>query len=465
MLLFFIATAFAFQQGRFRGIQDTQVIEKYSTQPLDHFDLTNTKTINIRYFINDTYKTSDAPLLVDLGGEGTQKAAAVGGRFVINKYAEKYHSLMLAIEHRFYGKSIPSGGLSQENLGYLSAAQAMEDFIMVINEVQKEYKLTGPVIVFGGSYAGNLATWIRQKYPNVVFAAVASSAPVYATNMFTQFLDVIQNDMGEKCSNAWKDAMTQIEEKMKTEEGIAQLVKDFNTCTDMKEDVLDLTIFMQQLQATMVYYPQYNGSYSLSIEGVCDMLMVENKTAYENMVAFAKYMYNDFGFKCAPSSYKNTLAAMALTTTEEEGNEYANTRSWSWQICTEYSYFQPVVPEKQPFSERLNNDFYYKLCNDMFKMDQNRLDRKVKHTNMMYGGFKPRATNVAYTSGATDPWSPLCKQEVLKSDLDCFASHIQGTAHCADLYAEKENDPAQLKKQREETLQFIDELIKNKFAH
>ena len=389
--------------------KNVTVIEKYSTQPIDHFDLTNTKTINIRYFINDTYKTKTAPLLVDLGGEGTQKAAAVGGRFVLNQYAEKYQSLMLAIEHRFYGKSIPEGGLTQENLGYLSAAQAMEDFIMVINEIKKEYEITGPVIVFGGSYAGNLATWIRQKYPNVVFAAVASSAPVYATNMFTQFLDVIQADMGEKCSKAWKEAMIAIEEKANTTEGIATLVKNFNTCTDMTEDKLDITIFQQQLQATMVYYPQYNGSYSLSIEGVCEMLTKENKTAYENMVEFAKYMYNDFGFKCAPSSYKNTLAAMAETKTEEEGNEYANTRSWSWQICTEYSYFQPVVPETQPFSERLNNDFYYKLCTDMFKVSKERLDRKVKHTNMMYGGFKPRITNVAYTSGATDPWSPLCK--------------------------------------------------------
>ena len=164
MFLLLISVAFAFQQNRFRGIADEgKVIEKYSTQPIDHFDLTNTKTINIRYFINDTYKTKTAPLLVDLGGEGTQKAAAVGGRFILNKYAEKYQSLMLAIEHRFYGKSIPEGGLTQENLGYLSAAQAMEDFIMVINEIKKEYEITGPVIVFGGSYAGNLATWIRQN--------------------------------------------------------------------------------------------------------------------------------------------------------------------------------------------------------------------------------------------------------------------------------------------------------------
>lgn len=53
------------------------------------------------------------------------------------------------------------------------------DFVQFLKFIKKTYCKNCPVIVFGGSYGGMLATWMRMKYPFIVDAAHAASAPIY----------------------------------------------------------------------------------------------------------------------------------------------------------------------------------------------------------------------------------------------------------------------------------------------
>jgi lysosomal Pro-X carboxypeptidase len=55
----------------------------------------------------------------------------------------------------------------------------MQDYQKLIQLVkEKHHAQEAPVITFGGSYGGMLATWMRLKYPQDVTAAVNSGGAI-----------------------------------------------------------------------------------------------------------------------------------------------------------------------------------------------------------------------------------------------------------------------------------------------
>ena len=70
--------------------------------------------------------------------------------------AEKFGALIVAVEHRFYGESMPKPDFSVDSLRYLSSRQAQEDIKGFRAFVTEQYDLpeTSKWITFGGSYPG-----------------------------------------------------------------------------------------------------------------------------------------------------------------------------------------------------------------------------------------------------------------------------------------------------------------------
>nr|POF19211.1 lysosomal pro-x carboxypeptidase [Quercus suber] len=139
---------------------------KYFTQILDHFNFNpkSYQTFQQRYLINDTFwggAHSNAPIFVYTGNEGDVEWFAQNTGFMFEK-APHFKALLVFIEHRFYGKSIPFGGhkdvaySNTSTLGYLSSTQALADYATVITDLKKNLSATDcPVVVFGGSYGGS----------------------------------------------------------------------------------------------------------------------------------------------------------------------------------------------------------------------------------------------------------------------------------------------------------------------
>jgi lysosomal Pro-X carboxypeptidase len=84
--------------------------------------------------------------------------------------AEHFGAMLIFAEHRYYGESLPFGERSylRDNLAWLSSEQALADYAALLFDFKRNNSLEeAPVIGFGGSYGGMLATWGRQKYPHV----------------------------------------------------------------------------------------------------------------------------------------------------------------------------------------------------------------------------------------------------------------------------------------------------------
>ena len=101
--------------------------------------------------------------------------------------------------------------MSRANLKYLTSEQALNDVANFIEYFKKKHRLPhNKWIVFGCSYAGNLAAWLRLKFPNLVAGAIASSAPVHATVNFQNYLKVATESLDLNCISQLAEEIEEI---------------------------------------------------------------------------------------------------------------------------------------------------------------------------------------------------------------------------------------------------------------
>ncbi|KAL6442248.1 hypothetical protein ACFW04_002486 [Cataglyphis niger] len=176
-LIYPLVNGVGFRGFTFQGLEepvplkkyaDKDVIEGWITQPLDHFNYRDNRTWLMRYKENSAFLRENSSILIMLGGEWEISNGFLQGGLMY-EIGSKYKALMYYTEHRYYGKSKPTKDISTENLQYLNVDQALADLAYFIETKKKEKNLEkSTVIVFGGSYAGNMAAWARLKYPHLI---------------------------------------------------------------------------------------------------------------------------------------------------------------------------------------------------------------------------------------------------------------------------------------------------------
>eukprot|EP00064_Thunnus_orientalis_P009089 superscaffoldBa00001134_g9112 len=239
----FLFTLFVLGEGqykgfrKFSGVQDTRkrdVFEElWFTQKLDHFNGADSRVWKQRYFVNEAFYKPGGPVFLMIGGEGPANPAWMQyGTWLT--YAEKLGALCLMLEHRFYGKSHPTDDLSTDSLRFLSSRQALADLAHFRTVMGESKGLTNRKwVAFGGSYPGSLAAWFRLKYPHLVHASVATSAPVHATVNFPEYLEVVWRSLASEnaeCPLLVKKASDTLVELLKDPKTYSNITKDFKSC-------------------------------------------------------------------------------------------------------------------------------------------------------------------------------------------------------------------------------------------
>ena len=103
---------------------------KYLEQRLDHFNYVNPRlTFRQRYVISEEHWCDGCPILLYLGNEADIMLFVNNTGFIWEK-AKRLRAMVLFIEHRYYGDSIPFGMLSKsaDRIGYLTTGQVSFTF-------------------------------------------------------------------------------------------------------------------------------------------------------------------------------------------------------------------------------------------------------------------------------------------------------------------------------------------------
>ncbi|XP_075892988.1 thymus-specific serine protease [Nelusetta ayraudi] len=460
----------AFRTFRSKPVSSAGAAEElWFIQKLDHFNGADPREWKQRYFVNEAFYKPGGPVFLMIGGEGPASPAWMESGAWLN-YAEKLGAFCLMLEHRFYGKSHPTPDLSTDNLHFLSSRQALADLAHFRTVMAETRGLTNSKwVAFGGSYPGSLAAWFRLKYPHLVHASVASSAPVYATVNFPEYLEVVQRSLASEnveCPLLVKKASDTLVELLKDPKTYDNITKDFNLCSRLQiQTERDSAYLLETLAGNFMDVVQYNGDNrgfegvlgtNITIKVLCSVMADASLgEPYARYAAVARLMMTTFSTKCLDASFSTYLKDM--TNTSWEGPAAGGGRQWVYQTCTEFGFYQSTDSPNQPFTG-FPLPYHVKQCADFYNVSAKQLAEAVAQTNEYYGAYNIRSSRIVFPNGSIDPWHVLGITRNISTVLP--AVFIKGTAHCANMYPARSEDPPQLTLARQRIFMLLQQWLK-----
>ncbi|XP_075581501.1 thymus-specific serine protease [Pelecanus crispus] len=395
-------------------------------QPLDHFDRLERRSLRQRYWISrEFWQQPGGPVFLLLGGE-SGLAPGVLSRGHVVELGRAHGALLAALEHRFYGGSRGPGG--DPDLRFLSSQQALADLATFRLHVTSAWGLSPnhTWVCFGGSYAGALAAWARLKFPHLISAAVASSAPIRAQVDFAGYNHVVSAALADptvggspECLRAVAAAFAALDGRLRGRR-LAGVARDFSSCRPPREPG-DRELLAENVADVFAGAVQYNGY-----------------RPADSVAALCRAMTD--GHRGSP--YRRLVAVNKELRRPKAGG---SRRLWLFQTCTEFGFYPSCRDAACPFSRFQTLRAQLSLCADVFGIAPARVRAAVAFTNAFYGAAHPGTHRVLFVNGALDPW------HVLSAAGGRGGLLIAGASHCADMAPPRPGDPPALRAARQGT--------------
>ncbi|CAN1252775.1 Lysosomal Pro-X carboxypeptidase [Linum perenne] len=426
----------------------------FYNQTLDHFNYAPQSyvTFQQRYVINSRHFTAGTAgtILVYFGAEAPldNDLRSIG---FLSENGATFGALLVYIEHRFYGRSIPGGRSSyvkdKQLRGYFNSAQAMADYAEIILQVKQDFNAhDSPVIVIGGSYGGMLASWFRLKYPHIALGALASSAPILYFDDITSphgYYDLVSKDfmeVSESCYQTIKNSWLVIQEIATLQDGLSILSRKFNTCKPLN-DSSELINYLESMYASAA---QYNDPLRNPISAIC--------RGIEGATASTTATTSDEDKRLSPLLSKIFAGVVAINGVNQCYVNQPKLPSetaigWRWQTCSEMVFPIGIGNNTMFPPDAFDLTVFSQQCLAFYGVSP-----RPHWVTTFYGGhsiklvLKRFGSNIIFSNGLKDPYSSGGVLENISDSI--VAVHTVNGSHCLDIVRENERDPDWLKAQR-----------------
>ncbi|GAY50149.1 hypothetical protein CUMW_124500 [Citrus unshiu] len=353
-------------------------------------------------------------------------------------------------EHRYYGESMPYGSreVAYQNattLSYLTAEQALADFAVFITNLKQNLSAeASPVVLFGGSYGGMLAAWMRLKYPHIAIGALASSAPILQFEDIVPpetFYNIVSSDFkvynavsreSASCFNTIKESWGELVSVGQKENGLLELTKTFHLCRELNSTE-DLADWLESAYS-------YLAMVCKKIDNAPDATSILERI-FEGVSVYYNYTGNVDCFQLDDDPH--------------------GLDGWNWQACTEMVMPMSSSRDKSMFPAY---DYNYSSFQEECWNDFNVIPRP-RWITTEFGGhdiksvLKLFGSNIIFSNGLLDPWSGGSVLQNLSETIVALVT--EEGAHHLDLRPSTNEDPDWLKKQRETEIKLIEGWIDN----